>query len=384
MMRTRWAVVSLLVLVILAGGGYAALWHWGARQAEAATRAWLADQRRAGWQAEVESLVVDGFPGRIQVQARGLHLAPPAGESAVAWRWEGEGLRVHALPWSLRRPTVEPLGTQHVTLPDAAGGDPITHAVTAQAARLDLDLDARGRLAGFALEAADVTARPQDRAGDAITLESLSAALEPHRRSGQIIDLREPSHTLRVDARGLTVPPALEPPLGPRAETLEIQARVLGPLTLDPERSLHDTLQQWRDDGGTIEIDRFYLNWAPLEMSTAGSLALDHGLQPVAAMTARFQGFFAAVNRLEEVGVVRPREASVARVVLGVMAQRNPAGGAPLLSVPLTIQDRTVRVGPVLVLTFEPIRWGGRAPAVAPEVRPGFEVDRWGNVIRRE
>ncbi|MGC2854753.1 DUF2125 domain-containing protein [Novispirillum sp. DQ9] len=380
--RFRWALIAVPVLIIALGGGYGALWLYGARQVEESARAWLASQRAAGWEAEVDSLAVGGFPGRIELHGSGLRLAPPPGKAAVPWHWRAEGLRAHALAWSLREPTVTPLGTQVLTLP-GADGEPVAHTVTAGTARLDLKLDGAGQIVGFALDAASVAAKPQG-AREALTIDSVAASLLPEKGSGQLLDLRESSYTASLTVRGLTVPPGLEPPLGPRGEVLEAHARILGPVTLNPAQPLLEAVKTWRDDGGSVELDRFYLEWAPLRMSMAGSLALDQRLQPVASLSARFQGFFAAVNRLEDVGVVRAREASVARVVLGVMAERDPAGGAPLLAVPVTVQDRTVRVGPVTVLTFPLIEWGGEAPPAGQEIRPGFEVDRWGNVIRRE
>ncbi len=386
MIRYRWVLVSVPVLIILIGVGYAVLWLFGARQAEEAARGWLAAQTAAGWEAEIKDLRATGFPGRIVLEGNALRLAPPPGEATVPWRWEAQALRVHALPWAVREPTIEPVGTSTVTLPSgpngAMDGAMVSHTVTADAAQADLSLDKAGQVIGFALNAANVKVGVGG-GKDVIALESAVVSLAPHEGSGKLLDLREPSYILSVSLRGLDVPPSLEPPLGPRGESLEAYARILGPVTLDPAKPLLETVKAWRDDGGTIELDRFYLHWAPLEMSAAGSFALDQSLQPVASMNARFQGFFAAVTRLEEVGVVRAREASVARVVLGVMASRDPAGGAPLLAVPMSIQDRQIRVGPVTVLTFAPIQWGGRPPPSGQEIQPGFEVDRWGNVIRR-
>lgn len=380
--RFRWALIALPIVIIVFGGGYAALWHYGARQIEDGARAWLADRRAAGWEAEAATVAAGGFPGRIVLTVTDLRLAPPPGEATMPWRWQAAGLRAHALPWALSRPTVAPSGPQKLTLPGPDGA-PLTHTVTAQAAALVLDIDGQGQVAGFTLDAAGLAAAPEG-GGPPITLESLAAGLAPEDGSGELLDLRQASYTASLLVRGLALPPTLEPPLGPQATLLEAHARILGPVKLDPAQPLLETVKAWRDDGGTVELDRFYLDWPPLEMSMAGSLALDQSLQPVASLSARFQGFFAAVTRLEEVGVVRPREASVARVVLGVMAQRNPNGGAPLLAVPVTVQDRTIRVGPVTVLTFPAIQWGGKPPPAGQEIRPGFEVDRWGNVIRRE
>ncbi|MEQ9449282.1 MAG: DUF2125 domain-containing protein, partial [Rhodospirillaceae bacterium] len=117
------------------------------------------------------------------------------------------------------------------------------------------------------------------------------------------------------------------------------------------------TLEAWQADAGTLEVDALNLEWAPLSLMASGTMALDGSLQPVGAFNARFQGFFHALDALAEQGVVRSRDASMARVVLGLLTRTPPHGGPPELSLPMTLQDGKLFAGPVELMSVPTLRW---------------------------
>jgi len=85
-------------------------------------------------------------------------------------------------------------------------------------------------------------------------------------------------------------------------------------------------------------------------------VALDAAMQPIGAFTARIEGFFETVDALRENGIIRPRDAVTAKMVLGVLAKRNEAGRLSL-AVPLTLQDRRLYAGPVPLIEVPPVSW---------------------------
>jgi len=91
----------------------------------------------------------------------------------------------------------------------------------------------------------------------------------------------------------------------------------------------------------------------------ATPLALDADLQPIGAFTTRIEGFFETVNALHEKGLIRSQDAVTAKMVLGVLSKRNDAGRISL-TVPLTVQERRLYVGPVPLAVIPPVRWQGR------------------------
>lgn len=381
--RTRILAAGIAALIVVAAAGYSALWLIGAGDAERGTHAWLASQRAEGWTAQADDIAVGGYPGFITVRIDGLRLAPPPDRAAVPWQWEAEQVAIRAEPWALRRPFIAPVGRQTVVLPVGPGGTSAAVDLTAAQAETRLHIDSAGKVIGLQAEVVDLAARLPGGA-PLFSLDLLDTALVPQAERHELMGLQEPSYAAHLVMRGLTLADTdgAALPLGARAEVLEVRGQVLGPFLPRPDRTFHDTVQAWRDAGGTIDVEQLRLMWSPLSVAAAGTVALDGNLQPEAALTARLQGFFQAITQLEQNGVVRPRDASVARVVLGVMAQRDPQGGAPVLSVPLSIQNRLMRVGPVAVGTLPPIRWGGSSVPDVEPIAPGFIIDRYGQVVR--
>lgn len=361
------APAMLLILVV----GYAALWFAMADTLQTQVEAWIEARRAAGWRIEHRPIDVDGFPLSVAVVLPQMRVTTPD------LTWSAPRVIVRTTPVSAGRPTVQPLGTQTLGL------DGATYDLTTKTAVLTVDATSRSQLAAFDLDVSGLRAVRQG-SESAVTLETLTAHLEdlPPPDDGAV-DFKTPTKKLVASGRGLMLPPGFDQPLGQEFRQFELEARLLGVL---PPASLRQALSQWRDDGGTVELDRLYADWPPLMLSTGGTLALDDRLQPVGALAARIQGFFDTVDRLEERGVVRGRDATMARVVLGMMAQPGD-GGAPTLSVPVSIQNRKISVGPVPLFEFPPVRWGGdEAPQVKelPKMRPGYSVDRWGNLIPNE
>jgi hypothetical protein len=102
-----------------------------------------------------------------------------------------------------------------------------------------------------------------------------------------------------------------------------------------------------------------------VESDATGTVALDGRMQPVGAFTARIQGFFEAVEALRARGLIRGRDASMAKLVLGAMARPAPGGGPPVLSLPVTLQDRVLYAGPVALVRLPELRWPGQPPTPA-------------------
>ena len=112
----------------------------------------------------------------------------------------------------------------------------------------------------------------------------------------------------------------------------------------------------WRDAGGALEVTSLGLSYGPLNMLGDGTVALDRDGQPEGAFTAHLTGFPEAIDAFRKAGLMTRRDADTAQVVLGLLA-RGPLGGPRTLDVPLTLQDRTVSLGPVALFRLKPVDW---------------------------
>jgi hypothetical protein len=86
-------------------------------------------------------------------------------------------------------------------------------------------------------------------------------------------------------------------------------------------------------------------------------MALDGDMQPIGALTARIGGFFETIDALRAKGMLGAREAVTAKLVLGVLSKRPAGGGARILTVPLSLQHRTLYAGPVALGRVPRLAW---------------------------
>jgi len=166
----------------------------------------------------------------------------------------------------------------------------------------------------------------------------------------------KPGKIAELDVRfsEVRLPRFLSSPLGDGVRELDLEAHLLGDLAAGPVR---DSLEAWRDGGGTIEIDRLAVRHGPMALKADGTLALDGALQPIGAFTARVEGFFDVIDALQKTGMVKPRDAIAAKMILGVMSRRPENGGPATLNLALTLQDRRLFAGPVGLMEFAEVDW---------------------------
>jgi len=116
-------------------------------------------------------------------------------------------------------------------------------------------------------------------------------------------------------------------------------------------------LAQWRDQGGVATIERLLIEGQPTTVQGNGTVGLDARLQPVGTFNARIGGFFDLVDRMSAQGMIRRQDATMAKVMLGMLAKRPEGGGAPVISVALSVQNQRLYVGPVALMAVPEISW---------------------------
>lgn len=99
------------------------------------------------------------------------------------------------------------------------------------------------------------------------------------------------------------------------------------------------------------------LRWGPLRITADGTLALDGDLQPVGAFATRTAGLEQFVTALEKDGALSSNDAAIARITLAVLTRAAADGGPDRAEIPITLQDRILRLGPVALVQFSPITW---------------------------
>ncbi|MBF0561997.1 MAG: DUF2125 domain-containing protein [Alphaproteobacteria bacterium] len=341
----------LLLAVFVPLGLYSASWLYMATTVRAEIGRWADTQRARGYQVTYEAINLSGFPLRFEVNITKPILQAP--EAAGSWRWSTAILSGQMNPFVRNKFILTTPGPQEIRLPSFPKSGESTNApiatITAVTATATIKRRSNGTQgqASLILDAADISGLVS---GSAVHVERLDAAAQwfpaPHPSDHTTRTL-----TLSASSHGIDLPPALGLPFGPRIETIALDADVNGTLA---DGELLPSLENWRENGGTVELHTLTLQWPPLQLSANGTLALDDQLQPMGAFSTNLQGFSDALDALSRDGIVRPRDSSMAKAMLGTLAKA-PAGGG--VRVPLTLQNRALFAGPVKLLQLPDVRW---------------------------
>ncbi len=320
-------------LLLVAVGGYGLWWHSLTTRVLADLDRWKTDQAAAGWKITTGPVAVGGFPLHIV-----LTLSAPGAEDPSGNAWQGPPLTVTLPLLDPRHPRLEAPGRHSLAL---AGQDPIS--LSAAAASADLAIDDHG-LGEASIDLRTVSAG---------SLQAGRLGFQLQRLAVGKVEYNVASWGVRLALDDLVLPDDPRLLFGPKLPAVRLEARLLGSLS---GGSANRVLTAWRDDGGTVEIDALSMEWPPLALSGKGTLALDRDLQPMLASSCDIRGLFEAIDALTRSGVVRAKDAGMVKLVFGLMMKRDK-DGAQALSVPLTIQNRLLSIGPAKLFELPVVTW---------------------------
>jgi hypothetical protein len=347
---SRRILLILLVAVLALAAATTVYWHYASEALSDGIGHWAEARRADGLQASYSSVAIKGFPFRLRAVIRDPVIARPAGPNGrdIAWEWRGSDLEASVRPWNTSRVDLDFPGTHQLTLPVGGGW---TIFATADRAVGTLDLDETGVPASgdFGMDELDLLSE-DGRQSVSIAHVKLSGATHaagnpPHQTA---------TFDLSLDGKGIELPQDAKPPLGSYIAVLEGQASLMGVFPAGPAV---EAATAWRNDGGTIEVHRLHLEWGPLAIEAGGTLALDANLQPIGALSAIVRGFPETVDALVAGGMVQKSDGDTAKTVLGLLAKSPKGGGPPELTVPLTVQNGWIYVGPVALARAPELRW---------------------------
>jgi hypothetical protein len=335
----RWLLASALLAALLLGVDTLA-WYWAEQRLRAGVAAWAETAQVRGWSAHWSEPESGGWPFAATLTLPDTRLS--GGEAALPG----------GLDWQPGRLTLR-VGFMHPrTLAVIAGREgrlrmaalPALHYTDrALYARLRLDTPAAG---------ADIVANKLHlgQAGapqGAVTVRRASLHIDPG---------PQPRLTLTASTLALPPPPAGQSwPLGDAITQLDADATLSG--AVPSTGGFAARAASWRDSGGSLAVSRLGLAWGDFTVASSARIGLDAQLQPVAAVTARMSGYDAAVDALRDGGMMAAGPATAIKAVLGLMAQISPEGGAPVVELPLTVQDGLLTAGRIPLARLPTLRW---------------------------
>lgn len=383
---------AIALLIVLGALGYVGYWAYIALTIKSGLAAAIEAQRAEGLEITHGPAQLTGFPLHAQAVLSDVSMvaSPDRGGWTYATKRVTLTVRPHD-PYAIRIALNE--APHHLSLPDG----PTTRTTALAeigAGTLVVTLSNTGRLRALSIEADDATVRVQTAPGgvstgdpglvpaegDTTAVHTLDRiTLDYAHRKLWNAEARDLTHSLSASLSNLTLAPDPRLALGRTVAAARLEAAVLGPLPHD--RDPQSALRVWQEAGGRVRLDHLSVTWDPLALTAAGLLALDQGLQPEGTLNARISGFVDLIDSLHQKGLIRGRDATMAKVLLGSQARPDSAGRARL-EVPLIIRDGALRAGPVVLMPVPPLPWApARGSLGAEGVTPGFSIDRDGQIV---
>jgi hypothetical protein len=333
----RRRLMTLGVLLAAALGAYAGWWFWLAAEVRGHVDGWVAAMRDAGRNAGYATMSVSGFPGLLKIDIDGIDIA----DAGAGWSVHLPRLNAEMAPWRIT--SLQGAFTGPLQVLQTKGGFAGRYRVTAAANGFSVSQEKGGRLRA---QFEDVRASHEET-GRTLGIGALSLGL----RRGSLPVYGQ----LVVDARDADLPPDLHSAFGGHVAHFRMTAEASG--AVPPTGITPAALGVWTRDGGALDIRALEIAHGVLGLKGEGTLALDQNLQPIGAFTARISGFNAAVDTLVDAGIARREDGALAKIVLGVLAKSPPGGGPKEVSLPLTLQDRQLSVGPIALIRLREIHW---------------------------
>jgi hypothetical protein len=346
----RGRTVVVAIVVALAVAAYGAWWLQAAARLHQGIDAWVEANRARGWHIELDNVAVRGFPLQLRVEADRFTVGR---DVPFAWRWSGPLFTASAPPWIGRDIALSFPGAHKIEF-DARDGHKVIPVSAAQArGRVRIGND--GRIASFSLALGDIAAELPDLGPTRIAKLDASLAVGGKPTPAPNSPRAPEVGRLMLSAQSIDLPPRAATTLGQQIGEVDLEAALLGAV---PAAQSETALAAWRDAGGTVEMEKLRLHWGAFQLEANGTTALDARLQPEGALTARIWGASAAIDALVDGGSVRPREGATAKVVLHTMAKPSTAQGVSReVEVPLSVQDRKLYLGPVVIARVPTVVW---------------------------
>jgi hypothetical protein len=345
MRRRLWVLLIALLLVAVAGDFF--VWRGAVQRMQSGLADWIAANRADGWSISTAPPEAGGWPLAATLTLRTVAVQGGAADipDGLDWRAERVVLRL-----GLRHPLelrVDAEGAQRLRVSDApdiaytAGDLHLLVPLQSDSSSQPLDLHGEALRAQIPVAGAD----------DTLTLDrlELDAVVHPGAPQGQ------PALSVALAADGVTLPSRVKWALGGRIASVALDAALNGPL---PDVvGVTAAATKWRDDGGSLEVQRLQTQWGKLGLMATATLALDPELQPMGTGTAHVTGYAETLDALARNGLMSRSAATTAKAVLSLLADTPDNGSPSEVEVPLSLQYRTLSMRQVPLVRLPELDW---------------------------
>jgi|TARA_R100000005_G_scaffold95567_1_gene77651 hypothetical protein len=338
-MRILYGGILALILFV---GGYVFWWNHVAEQMLIQAERWQAARTAEGYEIRHKPLTTSGFPYRVAVTAEDLSIANPGHEYAP--RIEIPRFWAIVQPWRINHVIYGIEGTGKAVWQEKGATREVTFTAASVLGSATFNL--QGRMQTAALDIKELNATPSWRppvSAGRVQLHGRPRQTEteeksaPEKADGQQIALR--IHNLVIDGME-------DFPLGSQIADFALSSTLYGTIRRLPAK---DTLAEWRDAGGYVDIEALQIGWGQGALQGEGRVALDEQLRPQGAVDTRISGYREILAALIAAGQINPDAGVTIGFGLDLLAREDDSGRR-YIGLPLSAQNGRLYLGPVYLM----------------------------------
>jgi hypothetical protein len=336
---------------------YTIFWHSMAVYLESSIDDWRSYKTDQGVESSYSTIEVAGFPLNFYIRINNPRLQGPLaaiGNYGIKkWIWEGNHLIVKLRPWNFNLIKLDLSGSNRFLLK----GKNVVYDFASETKLINIDSEmSQGAWPKKIMIRLEGMKMSEQISKSDISIKSAffsTQILLSEDKRGSVTK-KNPNRILQVRLEDLYLSRKLRWLADNYIKKVSIKLNILE--NLDPSLSMKN-VKKWRDTGGIIDINLFEAVFGDLKTYASGTLALDQDLQPLLAMTAKFEGIVPLIDKLTVLGHIRTNTAMLAKIIFGGLSGRL-GNEQSSIGLPLTIQNRKLSVGPISLFTLPFINWG--------------------------
>lgn len=335
--------IGLLIVVIVAIGGYTGYWFYLTHTIETAVRTWQDTTRGDGMAVETGPLEYRGFPYRLVTHAPRPTWSIDKPNDGTELQWQAPPFEAVVQPWQLRHVIFHWPGRHR--LQGQFQSHPLNLAIEADAVNGSYRYGAAGQLERLSVTFADLSGQDTSR-HFSFSAASGDVHIRPSADAGSF------EIAGQIPALHLATEPALL--MGPDWQNLRLEASLTQPLPSDVSEA---GIARWQQSGGEIKIRRFSGQWGSaaskeaIDINASGRLHLDTALYLNGELEAKIANHGLLLNALVRNGQIAAEDRGRIDIALTLLAVAN--GG--VLNIPVLIKNGWVHAGPFKLFRLPPL-----------------------------
>ncbi len=312
------------------------LFEYSVRWLEKSIDTLTSNLKQKGYTVSYSKVEITGNPFSLKAIFQNPYIKNPKG----SLEWQGQAMEISIRPWQLFTLTCTFPGHQKIFIPQTT---PIPLGVLQFEGTIGIfTLNSQGNLEDVDFTVNRISSvigsqpQPVFFQNTSLKIKNLSDLLNlKFAFFANVLNLEKP----------LNIPPHDHP------FKINFEANLSG---YQPKDSFPQSLAQWRDGGGVIEISSLKLTWPPMSIRAEGTLTLDKNMYPLGSFSSKVVGFQDALADIVKLGWVKKKNAAAASFILDLFSVPDETYGR-ILTIPITLQNKALSIGPAPLLKLRPI-----------------------------